>query len=35
VQGLPRGLGAIDQVTTSVAVLSKPERCRALASLWN
>ncbi|MDX6504077.1 MAG: hypothetical protein QOE29_1202 [Gaiellaceae bacterium] len=35
VQGLPRGLGAIDQVTTHVAVLEHHERCRALASLWN
>jgi hypothetical protein len=35
VQGLPRGLGAIDQVTSSVSVLSKPDRCRALAPLWN
>jgi Domain of unknown function (DUF4037) len=34
VRELPPGLGAIDQVTDRVAILSSPERCRALARLW-
>jgi hypothetical protein len=34
VQELPPGLGAIDQVTDRDAILTKPERCRALARLW-
>jgi hypothetical protein len=34
VQELPPGLGAIDQVTDRVAILTNPERCRALARLW-
>lgn len=35
VQELPRGLGAIDQVTERVTILSSPERCRAMARLWS
>jgi hypothetical protein len=35
VQSLPRGLGAIDQVTDRADVLGKHERCRALTALWS
>jgi hypothetical protein len=34
VKELPPGLGAIDQVTDRVTILSSHERCRALARLW-
>ena len=35
VRELPPGLGAIDQVTDRDAILTSPERCRALARLWS
>jgi hypothetical protein len=35
VAGLPRGLGAIDQVTDNAELLTSPERCRRLGPLWD